>query len=109
MIIWAQTFGLLYGDDYKISYLKECHRVLKDNGILSFSGHDYDYLRQNYIQCLDGNKFFPYINKEIHWGTFTQSELSDYAKKANYTVHQCGEGEIYKPEDGTIIHCVCSK
>lgn len=43
VIIWAQTFGIMYGDTYKIDFLNECKRVLKSGGLLSFSGHDYNY------------------------------------------------------------------
>jgi ubiquinone/menaquinone biosynthesis C-methylase UbiE len=109
VIIWAQTFGLLYGDEYKIDFLKECHRVLKCNGILSFSGHDYNYLCKNYLQYLNGRKFFPYANTEIYWEAFTSDELTDYAEKVNFNVKLCQVGEIYKPEDGTVIHCLCQK
>jgi|GEM_PF-149392 ubiquinone/menaquinone biosynthesis C-methylase UbiE/ADP-ribose pyrophosphatase YjhB (NUDIX family) len=109
VIIWAQTFGLLYGDKYKITFLMECRRVLKRNGILSFSGHDYNYLSKNYLQCLNGRKFFPYADTEIYWEAFTIDELADYAKQVGYAIKLCQTGEIYKPEDGTIIHCVCQK
>ncbi len=39
----GQTFGLMYGDEYKHSFLTECKRVLKDGGLISFSGHDYNF------------------------------------------------------------------
>jgi ubiquinone/menaquinone biosynthesis C-methylase UbiE len=109
VIIWAQTFGLLYGDEYKSSFLKECKRVLKDDGILSYSGHDYNYLLNHYTQQLVGRKFYPYPNKEIYWESFMLDELKEYALKAGFCVVRCEQGEIYKPEDGVILHCVCRK
>lgn len=62
VIIWAQTFGLLYGDTYKRSFLNECKRILKIGGLVSFSGHDYEYLAEHYKQCTNGRKFYPYVN-----------------------------------------------
>ncbi|MDF2590148.1 MAG: Methyltransferase type 11 [Herbinix sp.] len=44
VIIWSQTFGLLYGKSYKDSFLKECKRVLKPEGLLSYSGHSCNIL-----------------------------------------------------------------
>ena len=48
VLIWAQTLGLLYGDELKSRYLSECKRVLKTGGLLSFSTHDYNYLKENH-------------------------------------------------------------
>jgi len=109
VIIWAQTFGLLYGEEYKISFLKECYRVLKDGGVFSFSGHDYEYEKEHYLQYTDGRKFYPYANTELYWETFTTDELNEYAVNAGFAVITYGYGEIYKPEDGVILHCVCRK
>ncbi|WP_310604155.1 methyltransferase domain-containing protein [Anaerosporobacter sp.] len=109
IIIWSQTFGLLQGDNYKQEFLKECKRVLKKDGILSFSGHDARYLQEHYMQYINGRKFYPYANAEIYWETFLPEELSDYAKNAGFSVILCEEGEIYKPEDGVVLHCLCKK
>ncbi|MFY9562976.1 MAG: hypothetical protein WAQ71_02025, partial [Limnochordia bacterium] len=48
---------LLYGDAYKNSFLQECRRVLKNDGFISFSGHDYDYLTEHHSQCVVGKNF----------------------------------------------------
>lgn len=109
VIIWAQTFGLLYGDEYKHEFLKECKRVLKNEGLLSFSGHDYKFLTDNYRNCLKHGRFYPYANTELYWETFKPDDLISYAEDAGYTVLLSEKGEIYKPEDGTVLHCLCRK
>lgn len=109
IIIWAQTFGLIYGDTYKYEFLSECKRVLKKDGLLSFSGHDYRYEIEHYKQYTDGRKFYPYADAKIYWETFLPDELRNYAENAGFSVILCEEGEIYKPEDGTVLHCLCKK
>jgi ubiquinone/menaquinone biosynthesis C-methylase UbiE len=107
VIIWAQTFGLLYGEKNKKHMLNECKRVLKTNGILSFSAHEREFEEKNYPQYLDGNKFWAY--KECYWEVLSMDELSSFAENAGLKVLNCQQGQVYKPEDGTIIHCVCRK
>ena len=109
VLIWAQTFGLLYGNECKKSYLAECKRVLKKGGLCSFSTHDYKFLREHYPNCLDGQKFFPYANAEIYWEAFETGDLIQFAKQVGLDVILCEKGNIYKPEDGTILHCLCRK
>lgn len=109
VIIWAQTFGLLYGDTYKISFLKECFRILKNDGLISFSGHDSEYLSEHYNRCTIGRKFYPYSDDEIYWETFLMTELAAFAENAGFSVILCEQGEIYKPEDGVVLHCLGKK
>ena len=109
VIIWAQTFGLLYGDEYKQEFRAECKRVLKKGGLFSFSGHDLHFLQAYYPDCLNGRKFYPYANTEMYWETFEASDLMHFAEQAGLEVVLCEKGKIYKPEDGTILHCLCKK
>ena len=109
VLIWAQTFGLLYGDEWKKNYLSECRRVLKNGGFCSFSTHDYLFLTEHYPNCLDGQKFYPYANAEIYWEAFESVDLIRFARQANLDVVLCERGNIYKSEDGTILHCLCRK
>jgi len=109
VIIWAQTFGLFYGNEFKKIYLAECKRVLKNGGMLSFSVHDHNYLTANYPNCLYGRKFYPFANADIYWETFEESELIAFAEQAGMEVILCEKGKIFKPEDGTILHCLCRK
>lgn len=109
VLIWAQTLGLLYGEALKNRYLSECKRVLKTDGLLSFSTHDYNYLKENYPNCLDGRKFFPYANADIYWEAFESDDLIQFADQAGMEVILCEKGKIYRPEDGTILHCLCRK
>lgn len=107
VIIWAQTFGLLYGDEYKQEFLGECKRVLKNSGLLSFSGHDYEFQLKYYKNNLNGKKFYAYANADIYWESFYLEELKTFAEKAGFSVILCEKGVIYTPEDGTILHCLC--
>lgn len=107
VIIWAQTFGLLYGDEYKQEFLEECKRVLKNSGLLSFSGHDYEFQVKYYKNNLNGKKFYAYANADIYWESFYLEELKTFAEKAGFSVILCEKGAIYTPEDGTILHCLC--
>lgn len=109
VLIWAQTFGLLYGEVYKRDYLSECRRVLKTGGLFSFSAHDFDYLKAQYPSCLDGRRFYPYAGSDIYWEAFEISELTQYVQQAGFDVILCEKGSIYKPEDGTVLHCLCRK
>ena len=106
IIIWAQTFGLFYGDEYKQEFLKECKRVLKNDGLLSFSGHDYAFLSKHYKTCLNGKKFYAYADANIYWESFYPDELKTFAEKAGFSVILCEKGVIYNPADGTILHCL---
>ena len=109
VIIWAQTFGLLYGNEYKQEFLAECKRVLRKDGLFSFSGHDLHFLQAYYPDCLNGRKFYPYANTEMYWETFEAADLTRFAEQAGLEVVLCEKGKIYKPEDGTILHCLCKK
>lgn len=109
VIIWSQTFGLLYGDAYKRELLGECRRVLTDGGMLSFSGHDYRFLLTHYGKYLNERRFYPYADTGLYWETFTPDGLAGHAGAAGFTVITCAEGEIYRPSDGTVLHCLCEK
>ena len=108
VIIWSQTFGLFYGEN-KLHILKECRRVLKSNGVLSFSGHDKEFLEENYSQILHGKKFFPYADTDCYWEAFTTGEMIALAENTGFSVVECKRGMVYKEEDGPILHCVCRK
>ena len=109
VIIWNQTLGVIYGESNQVAFLKECKRVLKDNGIISFSGHEHEYLELNYPQCLVDKKFFPYRDSSIYWETFTMDEMKELPQKSGLNILNCQRGKLYREEDGTIIHCVCMK
>ena len=109
VIIWAQTFGLLYGNKFRKDYLSECKRVLKKGGLCSFSAHDYRFLTEHYPNCLDGHRFYPYAGSGIYWEAFEAADLIQFAEQAGFEVLLCEKGNIYKPEDGTILHCLCRK
>ena len=109
VLVWAQTFGLLYGDEYKRDCLAEWKRVLRKGGLVSFSAHDCRYLQQHHPDCLEGRKFYPYAGADIFWETFKAPELVRFAEQAGLEVVLCEKGNIYRPEDGTVLHCLCRK
>lgn len=109
VVIWAQTLGIVYKEDNQIAFLKECNRILKTGGIISFSGHDREYLESAYPQFLSGKKFYPFAGNRIYWEMFTVNEMKELAQKSGFKILNCQKGDIYRKEDGNIIHCECSK
>lgn len=109
IIIWSQTFGLFYEEENKMHILKECNRVLKNSGILSFSGHEKEFIEAKCPQYLDGKKFFAYADTDCYWEVFTVNEMTDLTQRAGFIVIECKRGMIYKEEDGLILHCLCRK
>ena len=109
VILWAQTFGLLYGDAVKDNFLQEAARVLVPGGLLSFSGHDREFLRDKYPDFLEGDRFFPFADRSVWWETFEPDVLADRASIAGFEVLAHGRGAIYTPEDGVVLTCLCRK
>jgi hypothetical protein len=54
-------------------------------------------------------KFYPYTDAEIYWEAFLPHELKSYAEKAGFNIILCERGEINKPEDGVVLHCLGRK
>lgn len=109
VVIWAQTFGLLYGGARKRLFLAECKRALTPGGLLSFSGHDAEYLSEHYPKYLDGDRFYPFDGASIYWEAFLPGALGGFAREAGFFVRAEGRGEIYLPEDGVVLTCLCEK
>lgn len=109
VIIWAQTFGLFYGEQNQQCFLNECNRVLKKDGMLSFSGHDREYLNNNYKQFLKGKRFYVYADTDCYWESFTIDEMKYAAANAGFNNIICERGSVYTENDGTILHCECRK
>ena len=110
IIIWNQTFGLFYGEENQLHILNECHRVLKKNGIISFSGHSLEFVQQNHPKYVDGKKFYAIADTDCYWELFTINEIKLLAERAGFTVLDCKEGKIYNyAEYNPILHCECSK
>jgi len=103
VIIWGQTFGLMYGDDFKKVFLKECSRVLKSGGLLSFSAYDYEYASEHCLQRTDGRKFYLYPGEKLYWEMFLPGELQMYAESAGFAVTECGRGEADRLTDCAIF------
>ena len=100
---------IIFGNKFRKDYLSECKRVLKKGGLCSFSSHDYRFLTEHYPNCLDGHRFYPYAGSGIYWEAFEAADLIQFAEQAGFEVILCEKGNIYKPEDGTVLHCLCRK
>ena len=50
-----------------------------------------------------------YAGGDIYWEAFEAADLTKFAEQAGLDVILCEKGSIYKPEDGTILHCLCRK
>jgi ubiquinone/menaquinone biosynthesis C-methylase UbiE len=110
VIMWAQAFGNLYGEEKKTWFLKECHRVMIQGGLLCFSGHDESYVKQRYPQYTDARKFFAYADTDCYWELFTAVELKEFAEQAGFKVLECGSTLRYDPdEDKQVLYCVARK
>jgi len=107
VIIWGQTFGLMYGDAYKNVFIKECGRVLKSGGLLSFTA--YDYKNADKLQHTDGRKYYLYPDAKVYWEMFLSTELRAFAEKAGFTVTECTHAETNPSEKDTVLQCLCRK
>jgi len=111
IIIWAQTFGLIYGERNQQHILSECKRVLKKNGVFSFSVHDREVLQVICPDYLTEGYFIPYPddNPELRYTVFIADELVEIATKAEFHEIDCKKGFTGKESDGSILHCLCRK
>lgn len=107
-IIWAQTFGNLYSKDDQMTMLREIKRVLKDEGILCFSTHDYEFVKAKYGQYTDGEKFYPYADSKCYWKLFTVDELTQLLQDAEFDILFCGRSkELGGAVEVDVLVCVC--
>ena len=84
-------------------------RVLVPGGLLSFSGHDWNYIAAHHGDCLEGTRFYPFRERSIDWEAFLPGALALQAQGAGFTVLSHGLGAIYTPEDGVVQICLCRK
>jgi len=109
-IIWAQTLGNIYTKKKRLKMLMENKRVLKKDGLLCFSTHDYDFVKNNYSQYTKGKRFYPYSNSECYWKLFTTEEIIKEINETGLKIEFCGKSkELGKNIDIDVLVCVCRK
>ena len=107
-IIWAQTMGNIYLKKNRIKILKENKRILKDDGILCFSTHDYEFIKTNYKKYTKGSKFFPYKESKCYWKLFTLDEIKEMVKNVEFEIIFCGKAsELIDIDDTNVLICIC--
>jgi ubiquinone/menaquinone biosynthesis C-methylase UbiE len=109
-IIWAQTFGNVYAKKDRIKILLENKRVLRNDGILCFSTHDYEYVKGNYKQFTKGHRFYPYSNSKCYWKLFTVDEINNHVNEIGFKIIFLGKSkELDKNIDIDVLICICKK
>jgi len=110
VLIWSQTFGLLYEEQSKIHMLQECNRILKKGGIISFSGHNKEFIERNHSEYVEERKkFFAYAETDCYWEIFTVAELTKLAEKAGFELLECKSDSVHNDNKDPILHCECRK
>jgi hypothetical protein len=88
----------------------ENKRILKQNGILSFSTHDYDFVKHNYGQYTKGNRFYPYLESNCYWKLFTVKEIIELINGIGLGLLFCGRAkELDKRIETDVLICICKK
>ena len=109
-IIWAQTMGNIYTKKNRTKLLNENKRVLKDNGILCFSTHDYDFIISHFKKYTKGNRFYPYINSKCYWKLFTINEIREMVEESGFNILFCGKSkELVNTDETDVLVCICEK
>jgi len=109
-IIWAQTYGNIYTKENRIKMIMENKRVLKKDGILCLSTHDYEFVKNNYKQYTKRNKFYPYSDSKCYWVLFTKEELTKEINETGLNIVFCGKSkELGNNIDIDVLVCVCRK
>ena len=109
-IIWAQTLGNIYTKENRIKLINENKRVLKNNGILCFSTHDFDFVKTNFRKYTKGNKFYPYLESDCYWKLFTIKQIKVLIEKTGLKIIFCGKSkEIVETDKTDVLVCICKK
>ena len=109
-IIWAQTMGNIYLKRNRIKILKENKRVLKSKGILCFSVHDYNFIKEKFNKYTKGNRFYPYFESKCYWKLFTIDETKEMVMNAGFDILFCGRAnELIDIDDTNVLVCICKK
>ena len=88
--------------------MMENKRILKNNGILCFSAHEYEFVKCNYKQFTKGQRFYPYLNSKCYWKLFTIDEINKLINEIGFSILFLGKSkELDKNIDIDVLICVC--
>lgn len=109
IIMWAQAFGNVYGYENQIHLLKECHRVLKTGGVMSYSGHYYKTVKEECGVYVDGKKFYAIADTNCYWELFNMEEMVGLSNDSSFNIVECINAVELGYEYDTIIVCNVQK
>lgn len=109
IVMWAQAFGNVYGYENQIHLLKECHRVLKAGGMMSYSGHYYKTVKEECGVYVDGKKFYAIADTDCYWELFTMEEMIGLNNDSSFKTVECVNAAELGYEYDTVIICNVQK
>lgn len=123
VIIWQQVLGNVPTHKNRINVINETKRVLKSNGKLIVSVHNYEncmpIVAQKGLLVSKGEEERDFILKEskesddkiCYWHYFTKDEFEQHFTEAGLKIICCDYATAFGMDDGwnTIMVCVCEK
>jgi ubiquinone/menaquinone biosynthesis C-methylase UbiE len=120
VIVWSQTLGYVPGVQNRVHLLRECARVLRRDGRLSFSVHDREpteksarergLIKADSSSGLEDGDFIAEDAPETYFHFYRRSEVLDLCAASDLRVIVCqSASEFNDPARKIIWVCVCEK
>lgn len=118
--VWSQVFGNVPGPQNRQALLRECGRVLREGGRMSFSVHDRvlteklaaerGLIKSDDSSGLEEGDFVMAEEHDIYWHCFTRAEILDLCAGAELNVIDCQMATAFgDPVRENIWVCICEK